>query len=270
MRWSRATSASRGTLSRTSVLSVSKLAIINGKVAFFAPEIGIVPLSLWPPWMRMRSMPPPRLPANARCSMNRGGRARNARTRRKVAAPGLALLFMPANSGGIVGLGGPCRAGARRAGFRLGLAPLEILPQRRAQAPALPHLLRALFPIVHGRKTTTGRHATEASRRDRPFHGARLRHVRPCGKDRSARAPFLIGRFSHPARRCRSSVVEHPLGKGEVVSSILTGSTDKSGTSQNRPRQIGAEQSRILRAYSHQISTKCSGDVHYLQDQQHR
>src|SRR6516164_8994743 len=34
-----------------------------------------------------------------------------------------------------------------------------------------------------------------------------------------------IGRFSHPARRCRSSVVEHPLGKGEVVSSILTGST---------------------------------------------
>ena len=29
------------------------------------------------------------------------------------------------------------------------------------------------------------------------------------------------------ARRCRSSVVEHPLGKGEVVSSILTGSTTK-------------------------------------------
>src|SRR6185312_10576624 len=26
---------------------------------------------------------------------------------------------------------------------------------------------------------------------------------------------------SHPARRCRSSVVEHSLGKGEVVSSIL-------------------------------------------------
>ena len=31
--------------------------------------------------------------------------------------------------------------------------------------------------------------------------------------------------FLHPARRCRSSVVEHSLGKGEVVSSILTGST---------------------------------------------
>src|SRR5262249_16773951 len=88
---------------------------------------------------------------------------------------------------------------------------------------------------------------------------ARLRQVRPCGKDRSARAPFLIGRFSHPARRCRSSVVEHPLGKGEVVSSILTGSTDKSGTSQNRPRQIEAEQSRIWGAYSHQISTNVQG-----------
>src|SRR5436305_3722402 len=32
--------------------------------------------------------------------------------------------------------------------------------------------------------------------------------------------------------RCRSSVVEHPLGKGEVVSSILTGSTiDRHGSS---------------------------------------
>ena len=30
---------------------------------------------------------------------------------------------------------------------------------------------------------------------------------------------------ARPSRRCRSSVVEHPLGKGEVVSSILPGST---------------------------------------------
>src|SRR5262249_24019955 len=37
--------------------------------------------------------------------------------------------------------------------------------------------------------------------------------------------PLSHPSFSHPARRCRSSVVEHPLGKGEVVSSILTGST---------------------------------------------
>src|SRR5258707_10091816 len=40
------------------------------------------------------------------------------------------------------------------------------------------------------------------------------------------------GRFAPPSRRpcllrCRSSVVEHSLGKGEVVSSILPGSTRK-------------------------------------------
>src|SRR6266566_2385352 len=163
MRWSRPTSASRGTLSRTSVLSVSKLAIINGKVAFLAPEIGIVPLSLWPPWMRMRSMPPPPCPANA--TMLHEPRRHDAEkpTRRKAAAPSLAFLFMPGNSGGIVGLRGARRAGGRRAGFGLGLATLEILPQRRAQTPLLAHLLRALSPLVHGCKITTRRHATEAS-----------------------------------------------------------------------------------------------------------
>ena len=39
------TSASRGTFSRISVSSVSRLAIISGSVAFLAPEIGMVPLS---------------------------------------------------------------------------------------------------------------------------------------------------------------------------------------------------------------------------------
>src|SRR6266478_2609489 len=154
MRWSKFTSASRGTLSRTSVLSVSRLAIINGKVAFLAPEIGIVPLSLWPPWMRMRSMPP------------------------------------PPNSGGIVGLGGGRHVGAAGAGFRLDLASLEILPQRGPQAPLLPHLLRALSPLVHGRKITTRGRATEALRREWPLEGACLRHVGPYGKDRSARGPI--------------------------------------------------------------------------------
>ena len=43
--------------------------------------------------------------------------------------------------------------------------------------------------------------------------------------------PFALNSVQHrPAdtaakARCRSSVVEHSLGKGEVVSSILTGST---------------------------------------------
>ena len=30
---------------------------------------------------------------------------------------------------------------------------------------------------------------------------------------------------AHPTKRCRSSVVEHSLGKGEADSSILSGST---------------------------------------------
>ena len=39
-----------------SVSSVSRLAIISGRAAFLAPEIGIAPLSSLPPTMRMRSM----------------------------------------------------------------------------------------------------------------------------------------------------------------------------------------------------------------------
>ena len=52
----------------------------------------------------------------------------------------------------------------------------------------------------------------------------RLRLRQPYGKDRASfggRVPPASVRF----KCCRSSVVEHPLGKGEVVSSILTGST---------------------------------------------
>src|SRR5882762_6190923 len=56
MRCSCATSASRGTLSRISVSSDNRPAIINGSAAFFAPEIGMVPLSLLPPTMRIRSI----------------------------------------------------------------------------------------------------------------------------------------------------------------------------------------------------------------------
>ncbi len=50
------TSESRGTFSRTSVSGVSRLAIIKGSAAFFAPEMGIDPLSLLPPTILMRSM----------------------------------------------------------------------------------------------------------------------------------------------------------------------------------------------------------------------
>jgi hypothetical protein len=51
-----------------------------------------------------------------------------------------------------------------------------------------------------------------------------LRKTPPYGKDRPgffARIRRVKGRRA----RCRSSVVEHSLGKGEVLSSILSGST---------------------------------------------
>ena len=47
---------SRHALRRVSVSSLSSEAIIKGSAAFLAPLIGMVPLSLLPPRMRMRSM----------------------------------------------------------------------------------------------------------------------------------------------------------------------------------------------------------------------
>jgi len=98
---------------------------------------------------------------------------------RTVAAPGLAALLMSGNSGGIVGLivglivvlG--VRPGRGCAPFRLGLATLEVLPQRRAQAPLLACPLRILGPIVHGGKDTSRRRAKEGP----PCDGCRGRSV---------------------------------------------------------------------------------------------
>src|SRR3954454_655764 len=58
MRTSRFTSASSGTFLSVSRSRVSSEAIISGSAAFLAPEIGIVPWSLLPPTIRMRSMNP--------------------------------------------------------------------------------------------------------------------------------------------------------------------------------------------------------------------
>ena len=63
----------------------------------------------------------------------------------------------------------------------------------------------------------------------------RLRERAPCGKNRPL-AGGHRGRFCwifNPAPCCRSSVVEHSLGKGEVDSSILSGSTRKSEDNQD-------------------------------------
>jgi hypothetical protein len=66
-------------------------------------------------------------------------------------------------------------------------------------------------------------------RTDRTIHcGAgrrvpRLRDRWPCGKDRPPCEPLEAD--SRVVARCRSSVVEHSIGNGEVDSSILSGST---------------------------------------------
>jgi hypothetical protein len=49
---------------------VRRLAIISGNVAFFAPEIGIVPFKLRPPMMRMRSMLIPEGPLRTDLTIN--------------------------------------------------------------------------------------------------------------------------------------------------------------------------------------------------------
>jgi hypothetical protein len=62
-------------------------------------------------------------------------------------------------------------------------------------------------------------------------------------------------------------VVEHPLGKGEVVSSILTGSTNKIGVCQLAPLQNRAEQNAKRRTNTHQIRTICSLHVQSRREQ---
>ena len=66
----------------------------------------------------------------------------------------------------------------------------------------------------------------------------RLRVFRPCGKDRPTLRAFIQA-DSRIGACCRSSVVEHSIGNGEVDSSILSGSTIFLGkakrTCKNRP-----------------------------------
>src|SRR6516225_2452381 len=84
--------------------------------------------------------------------------------------------------------------------------------------------------------------------------------MRPYGKHRAALGPHLLEASAPPC--CRSSVVEHPLGKGEVVSSILTGSTRI--CPQNRPFDAvpdrsavdhGAERCRNLHSFGHKFDS---------------
>jgi hypothetical protein len=90
---------------------------------------------------------------------------------------------------------------------RLFLAPLEVFAQRGSQTLG-PRVGLALISVCHAQC---------------------LRLWSPYGKG----SPHSIQGFARlciaaPPARCRSSVVEHSLGKGEVDSSILSGSTSLS------------------------------------------
>jgi hypothetical protein len=139
-----------------------------------------------------------------------------------------------ARPGGIALGGSPAAAGLR-------LAALEVLPQRRPQ-PIFPRLAPLRLGLLAHRETrTTAAPILQRPPRCRPKGPvlslalaivATGAHLRARGRV-LAPPPPLWQANAVPAyrvagscsQRCRSSVVEHSLGKGEVVSSILTGST---------------------------------------------
>ena len=85
--------------------------------------------------------------------------------------------------------------------------PFEVFPQGRRQ----PLAARRRFRRFAGRSFAA---SAANSLRQMPLYG----------KDRPVFIAGIVG-FNFVRGRCRSSVVEHSLGKGEVLSSILSGST---------------------------------------------
>src|SRR5262249_42782499 len=142
---------------------VSRLAIIKGSVAFLAPEIGIVPLSLRPPLIRMRSITPPAdLPTHS--TDHPSGRAKP-NPLQGYCGPNSRSLLRD-NSGGIVrsagmivrssGRGAILLAGVLapvfaflQAPFGLRLAAPQVLPQGRGEA-LLSLLLVLARAVGHG------------------------------------------------------------------------------------------------------------------------
>ena len=103
----------------------------------------------------------------------------------------------------------------------------------------------------------------------RPAHACASSGPVAMGRRIQGRFPFR--QFSSAAGRCRSSVVEHPLGKGEVVSSILTGSTKNVAQNQHlndrtlpSPPRLDREQDANPPRKLGEIWGKCSTDVHGL------
>src|ERR1700733_1510241 len=237
MRSSSPTSASRGTLSRIKVCSVSKLAIIKGSVAFFAPEIGIVPLSGRPPTIRIRSILTPR--CRSRTIQDRPDRdlirtifiyapgAAKAQsgmpdlTDRSLVSASIASelgrwCFGPFWRGFFARLAIECQI----ATSSLLLAALEVFAKSRRQPFAARRPFFRFAALAHD-SSFKARHLPHRKPQ------VRLRHLARYGKDRRLFLcfPASICRVWAGLGRCRSSVVEHPLGKGEVLSSILSGST---------------------------------------------
>ena len=79
----------------------------------------------------------------------------------------------------------------------------------------------------HSVRLDDGVGSTGSNIRNAPGQGGDSPAFSPCVKRCPMANPGAL-RTPHRARgRCRSSVVEHPLGKGEVDSSILSGSTSQ-------------------------------------------
>jgi hypothetical protein len=102
------------------------------------------------------------------------------------------------------------------------LAAFEVFPQRRRKPrPARSARIRlAACSAELGHAQLKACHGRDRNPR---LTGRACAGHAPYGKDRRA----ITALFATPGSCvcCRSSVVEHSLGKGEVVSSILTGST---------------------------------------------
>jgi hypothetical protein len=113
---------------------------------------------------------------------------------------------------------------------RLLLAPLEVFTQRRGK-PCFARVprIRLAAGFAAFRHSVTSKHAGRCPAISvwRPASiQARSSLARECPLWQGSPRPSSYSEGRASARACcRSSVVEHSLGKGEVVSSILTGST---------------------------------------------
>ena len=182
-------SESRGALVSVTGSSVSSAAGISVRQAFLAPEIGMAPCSRWPPCTRMLSMV---------CLLSLFLVACSRRRRAPASAP----------------CAGRGWRGAPRPGARI--SALFPRPWVAAAGRSFP----AWRLLAQGARAGPER----ARMLPRPWA------ERPCAAERERALKIAGGSTMERGTRrtrCRSSGVEHSLGKGEVQSSNLCGSTIK-------------------------------------------